>query len=417
MKSYAKKIMTRLAAGAMALLLAVGTAATDMSVYAAETKTQESMAEKRKITGFADEIAPELTAQIAGLKGLGMSYVEMRGVDGENLIYHTDEKVAQIKKTLDENGIRLSALGSPLGKILITDDFTPHFEEFKRAVEISHKMECPTIRMFSFYLPQESDPAAYEGEVFDRIGKFVDYASANDTLLLHENEKDIYGAMAPECKKLMDTFYGDHFKAIFDFANFVQCGQDTLEAYEMLKSYIAYIHVKDAMWEDGMVVPAGMGDVAIYTELGRFMMGPYGCLVTTAIHEKHTHKEYIGVDACAVDLMRPAMYGAYHHITVMGKEDAPHDHKYDVTGSLCENNDKFAIDRMLPEIEKGDYLVIHDTGAHGFAMGYSYNGKLKHAELLLKEDGSVQMIRRAERPADYFATFDCFDIGKKLIKN
>ena len=166
-----------------------------------------------------------------------------------------------------------------------------------------------------------------------------------------------------------------------------------------------------------VLVPAGMGDVAIYTELGRFMMGPYGCLVTTAIHEKHTHKEYIGVDACAVDLMRPAMYGAYHHITVMGKEDAPHDNKYDVTGSLCENNDKFAIDRMLPEIEKGDYLVIHDTGAHGFAMGYSYNGKLKHAELLLKEDGSVQMIRRAERPADYFATFDCFDIGKKLIKN
>lgn len=166
-----------------------------------------------------------------------------------------------------------------------------------------------------------------------------------------------------------------------------------------------------------VLVPAGMGDVAIYTELGRFMMGPYGCLVTTAIHEKHTHKEYIGVDACAVDLMRPAMYGAYHHITVMGKEDAQHDHKYDVTGSLCENNDKFAIDRMLPKIEKGDYLVIHDTGAHGFAMGYSYNGKLKHAELLLKEDGSVQMIRRAERPSDYFATFDCFEIGKKLIKN
>ena len=128
-----------------------------------------------------------------------------------------------------------------------------------------------------------------------------------------------------------------------------------------------------------VLVPAGMGDVAIYTELGRFMMGPYGCLVTTAIHEKHTHKEYIGVDACAVDLMRPAMYGAYHHITVMGKEDAPHDHKYDVTGSLCENNDKFAIDRMLPKIEKGDYLVIHDTGAHGFAMGYSYNGKIGRA--------------------------------------
>lgn len=165
-----------------------------------------------------------------------------------------------------------------------------------------------------------------------------------------------------------------------------------------------------------VLVPAGMGDVAIYTELGRFMTGPYGCLVTKAIHEKHTYKEYIGVDACAVNLMRPAMYGAYHHITVMGKENEPCDHKYDITGSLCENNDKFAIDRMLPKIDIGDYLVIHDTGAHGFSMGYNYNGKLKSAELLLKEDGSVQLIRRAETPADYFATFDCFDIGKKLIK-
>ncbi len=165
-----------------------------------------------------------------------------------------------------------------------------------------------------------------------------------------------------------------------------------------------------------VLVPAGMGDVELYTELGRYAMGPYGCLVTKAIHEKHTHKEYIGVDACAVNLMRPAMYGSYHHITVMGKEDAPCDHKYDVVGSLCENNDKFAIDRMLPEIERGDLLVIHDTGAHGFAMGYNYNGKLKSAELLLKEDGTVALIRRAETPADYFATFDCFEIGKKLTK-
>ena len=142
-----------------------------------------------------------------------------------------------------------------------------------------------------------------------------------------------------------------------------------------------------------VLVPAGMGDVAIYTELGRFMLAPYGCLVTRAIHEKHIYKEYIGVDACAVNLMRPAMYGAYHHITVMGKEDWPLDHRYDVVGSLCENNDKFAIDRMLPKIQKGDFLVIHDTGAHGFAMGYNYNGKLKSAELLLKEDGSVQQIQ------------------------
>lgn len=153
-----------------------------------------------------------------------------------------------------------------------------------------------------------------------------------------------------------------------------------------------------------ILVPAGMGDVAIYAELGRFMLGPYGCLATRATHFKHTYKEYVGVDACAANLMRPAMYGAYHHITVMGKETAPHDHKYDVTGSLCENNDKFAVDRMLPEIERGDLLVIHDTGAHGFAMGYNYNGRLRSAELLLREDGSVEQIRRAETPEDYFAT-------------
>ena len=146
------------------------------------------------------------------------------------------------------------------------------------------------------------------------------------------------------------------------------------------------------------------------------MLGPYGCLVTKAVHEKHTYKEYIGVDACAANLMRPAIYGAYHHITVMGKEDEPCDHVYDVTGSLCENNDKFAVDRRLPKIDIGDLLVIHDAGAHGFSMGYNYNGKLRSAEVLLKEDGSTQLIRRAETPKDYFATFDCFEIGKNLVK-
>jgi diaminopimelate decarboxylase len=153
-----------------------------------------------------------------------------------------------------------------------------------------------------------------------------------------------------------------------------------------------------------ILVPAGMGNVAIFTELGRFMLGPYGILVTHAVHEKHTYKEYVGVDACASNLMRPAMYGAYHHITVMGKENAPCDHKYDVTGALCENNDKFAVDRMLPEIETGDLLVIHDTGAHGYAMGYQYNGRLRSAEILLREDGGTRLIRRAETPEDYFRT-------------
>ncbi|MCI9355537.1 MAG: diaminopimelate decarboxylase [Firmicutes bacterium] len=162
-----------------------------------------------------------------------------------------------------------------------------------------------------------------------------------------------------------------------------------------------------------ILVPAGMGDVAIFTEMGRFMLAPYGCLVATAIHEKHTYKEYIGLDACAANLMRPAMYGAYHHITVLGKENNECNHKYDVVGGLCENNDKFAIDRMLPKIDMGDILVIHDAGAHGFSMGYNYNGKLRSAEVLLKEDGTSQLIRRAETPQDYFATFDFMNLFQK----
>ena len=157
---------------------------------------------------------------------------------------------------------------------------------------------------------------------------------------------------------------------------------------------------------DQILVPAGMGDVAIYTEMGRYMLGPYGCLVTTAIHQKHIHKDYIGLDACACNLMRPAMYGAYHHITVMGKETSPEDHLYDIVGGLCENNDKFAIDRWLPRIDIGDFVVIHDTGAHGHSMGYNYNGKLRSSEVLLCEDGSTKLIRRAETPDDYFATLN-----------
>lgn len=169
---------------------------------------------------------------------------------------------------------------------------------------------------------------------------------------------------------------------------------------------IAVIGEKVRQAYEEILVPAGMGDVAIFTELGRFMLAPYGMLIAKAIREKHIYKEYIGLDACAANLMRPAIYGAYHHITVLGKENAPCDHKYDVTGGLCENCDKFAKDRMLPKIDIGDFVAIHDTGAHGFSMGYNYNGKLRSAELLLREDGSVKQIRRAETPEDYFATFD-----------
>ena len=163
-----------------------------------------------------------------------------------------------------------------------------------------------------------------------------------------------------------------------------------------------------------VLTPAGMGNVALFTEMGRFVTGPYGGLVTKVLHFKHIYKEYVGVDACAANLMRPAMYGAYHHITVLGKAHEPCDHTYDVTGGLCENNDKFAIDRKLPKIDKGDYLFIHDTGAHGSAMGYNYNAKLWCAELLLKEDGSVELLRRAETEKDYFATLDFTGLFKDL---
>ena len=216
-----------------------------------------------RITGFADEIAPDLSTQIDSFKKLGISYIEMRGVDGDNLIHHDNAKAKEIKKRLDDAGIRLSALGSPLGKIGMDDPFEPHYEEYKRAVEIAHMMDTPYIRMFSFYPPHDKD------KVFERLGRFADYAKANDVCLLHENEKDIYGEKAKECKEIMDTFGGNHFRAIFDFANFVQAGQDTLEAYEILKDHIEYIHVKDAISGSGKVVPSGFGDGNVKEILSR----------------------------------------------------------------------------------------------------------------------------------------------------
>lgn len=212
-----------------------------------------------KISGFADEIDMSLDVQIENLKKLDIHYVEMRGVDGDNLIYHSDEKVREIKKKLDDAGIALSALGTPLGKIGIEEGFEKHFEEFKRAIEVAHMMDAKNLRMFSFYIP-EGENAKWKNAVWERMGRFADYAAANDAVLLHENEKGIYGEMAAECLELMEDFYGDHFKCIFDFANFVQAKQDTLEAYELLKDYIYYIHVKDARLENGMVVPSGYGD-------------------------------------------------------------------------------------------------------------------------------------------------------------
>lgn len=215
---------------------------------------------KIELSGFADEINPQLDEQIRVLKKLGMHYVEMRGANGKGLVEYPLDEVEKIKEQLDENDIHLSSVGSPIGKIQITDGFEEHFELFCHTVNIAHVMEVPYIRMFSFFMPEGEDPEKYRDEVFRRVGRMADYAAKHNVILLHENEKEIYGDVADRCRKLMEEFYSDHFKAVFDFANFVQCHQDTKEAYEMLKPYIEYVHVKDAEWESGQVVPAGHGD-------------------------------------------------------------------------------------------------------------------------------------------------------------
>ena len=219
------------------------------------------MFENIVLTGFADEIAASLDTQMQVLEKLHMNHIEMRGVDGRNFVEYSEAEAREIKKRLDARGFSLSAVGSPIGKIGITDDFGPHMELFKHTVELAHIMDTPNIRMFSFYVSKDQESIdAYRGKVMEQLGQFVDYAAANDIVLLHENEKGIYGEMAESCLEILNQFAGEHFKAVFDFANFVQAGQDTLEAYEMLKPYIAYIHVKDAMLKDGSVVPAGYGD-------------------------------------------------------------------------------------------------------------------------------------------------------------
>ena len=219
------------------------------------------MFENIVLTGFADEIAASLDTQMQVLEKLHMNHIEMRGVDGRNFVEYSETEAREIKKRLDARGFSLSAVGSPIGKIGITDDFGPHMELFKHTVELAHIMDTPNIRMFSFYGPKGQESFdAYRGKVMEQLGQFVDYAAGNDIVLLHENEKGIYGEMAEGCLEILNQLAGEHFMAVFDFANFVQAGQDTLEAYEMLKPYIAYIHVKDAMLKDGSVVPAGYGD-------------------------------------------------------------------------------------------------------------------------------------------------------------
>ena len=228
------------------------------------------------LSGFADEIDPSLDEQIRVLKKLGMNHIEMRGVNGKGLVEYTLEEAKEIKKRLDAEGFALSSVGSPIGKIKITDDFEPHMELYKHTVDLAHLMEAKYIRMFSFFMPEGcEDYSPYKDEVMARLGKFVDYAKANDIILLHENEKDIYGDVASRCLEIQKNFYCDHFKAVFDFANFVQCKQDTLEAYEMMKPYVEYIHIKDARWADASVVPPGTGDGHVAEILAKFKAAGY----------------------------------------------------------------------------------------------------------------------------------------------
>ena len=212
------------------------------------------------LSGFSDEIAPELDLQLAALQEWDVTHLELRAADSVNVSAFTPEKVREVTAKLEAAGISVSSIGSPLGKIGIQEDFAPHLDKLKRTLEIQKELGAPYVRMFSFYIPQDQNPADFREEVLDRLGRMVEEAKAWDSVLLHENEKDIYGDNASRCKELMDAFYGPHFQAVFDFANFVQVGQETLPAYELLKPYVTYVHVKDAQWGTGTVVPASQGD-------------------------------------------------------------------------------------------------------------------------------------------------------------
>ena len=328
---------------------------------------------------------------------------EACGITGENIMFSSNVTPAEEYVKARE-----------LGAIINLDDIT-HIDFLKECAGIPEKISCRYNPGGVFKVsndimdnPNDAKYGMTKAQMFEAFSRLKELGikefGIHSFLVSNTVTNDYYPMLATELFKLaaeLKEKCGVHI-------NFINLSGGVGVPYKPEQEpndiFVIGEGVRKAFEE--ILVPNGMGDVNIFTELGRFMLAPYGHLVTKAIHEKHIYKEYIGVDACAANLMRPAMYGAYHHITVLGKEDDKEEFKYDVTGSLCENNDKFAIDRMLPHIDMGVYLVIHDTGAHGFAMGYNYNGRLRSAELLKKESGGIKLIRRAETPADYFATLD-----------
>ena len=328
---------------------------------------------------------------------------EACGIKGENIMFSSNVTPAEEYVKARE-----------LGAIINLDDIT-HIDFLKECAGIPEKISCRynpggVFKVSNDIMDNPGDAKygmtkAQMFEAFTRLKELgVKEFGIHSFLVSNTVTNDYYPMLAAELFKLA-TELKEKCDVHIGFINLSGgVGIPYRPEQEANDIFVIGEGVRKAFEE--ILVPSGMGDVSIFTELGRFMLAPFGHLVTKAVHEKHIYKEYIGVDACAANLMRPAMYGAYHHITVLGKEDNKAEFKYDVTGSLCENNDKFAIDRMLPKIDMGDYLVIHDTGAHGFAMGYNYNGRLRSAELLKTENGEVKLIRRAETPMDYFATLD-----------
>ena len=334
---------------------------------------------------------------------------EACGITGENIMFSSNVTPA-------EEYIKARELGA----IINLDDIT-HIDFLKECAGIPEKISCRynpggVFKVSNDIMDNPGDAKygmtkAQMFEAFTRLKELgVKEFGIHSFLVSNTVTNDYYPMLAAELFKIA-TELKEKCDVHIGFINLSGgVGIPYRPEQEANDIFVIGEGVRKAFEE--ILVPSGMGDVSIFTELGRFMLAPFGHLVTKAVHEKHIYKEYIGVDACAANLMRPAMYGAYHHITVLGKEDDKAEFKYDVTGSLCENNDKFAIDRMLPRIEMGDYLVIHDTGAHGFAMGYNYNGRLRSAELLKTENGEIKLIRRAETPEDYFATLDFKGLSK-----
>jgi len=327
---------------------------------------------------------------------------ESVGVVGEDIMFNSNYTQIKEYKKAEE-----------LGAIINFDDIThiPFFEEHLGIPKIACFRYNPgSLRKGNFIIgsPEEAKYGLTKKQLFKAYqimrDKGVERFGLHTMLASNESDPDYF----IETAKMLFDIVVEISKELGIRFEFINMGGGIGIPHKPNDKSVDINRISEGVKKayDEKIFAKGLHPLKIFMENGRMVTGPHGFLITKVVHEKNTYKNYIGVDACMANLMRPGMYGAYHHITVLGKEDNSHNHRYDVVGSLCENNDKFAIDRFLPKIEIGDILAIHNSGAHGHSMGFNYNGKLKSAELLLKEDGTVKIIRRAERIKDYFSTLD-----------